>query len=79
MPDALQLQLQQLVRGLGRCEPDLRDLVYNLVYMPQYVARCAADLPPNPAGALGTFAVTVPTETATVAGDAFRIVWAWRR
>ena len=39
--------------------------------MPRYLARCADDLPSSPAGVLGTFAVTVPTGTTTVAGDAF--------
>ena len=39
--------------------------------MPRYLARCAADLPANPAGVLGVFAVTVPTGTTAIAGDAF--------
>ena len=41
-------------------------------HMPRYLARCAADLPANPAGVLGTFAVTIPTGTTAIAGDAFR-------
>ena len=64
--------LQQLVRALGMREPDLRDQVCILVCMPRYLAKCAADLPANPRGALGAFAVTVPTGTTAVAGDAFR-------
>ena len=64
--------LQQLVRALGNEEPDLRDQVCILVCMPRYLAKCAADLPANPRGALGAFAVTVPTGTTAVAGDAFR-------
>ena len=63
--------LKQLVGALGLHEPDLRKLVRELACMPRYVAQCEADLPPNPKGVLGTFAVTVPTGTTTVAGDAF--------
>ena len=33
--------------------------------------RTCGALPPHPVGVLGTFAVTVPTGTTTVAGDAF--------
>ena len=64
--------LQQLVRALDRRESDLRDDVHALVCMRRHLAKCAADLPADPAGVLGTFAVTVPTGTITVAGDAFR-------
>ena len=53
-------------------EPDLRDSVCALVYMPRHLAKCAADLPADPHGPLGTFAVTIPTGTIAVAGDAFR-------
>ena len=62
--------LQQLVRALGMREPDLRDLVFELVSMPRHLAKCAADLPADPASALGTFAVTIPTGTSAVAGNA---------
>ena len=55
--------LQQLVNTVGRHEPDLRDLLFALVCMPRHLARCAAELPANPAGVLGTFAVTVPIGT----------------
>ena len=55
--------LKQLVGVLGRHEPDLRDMVFELVCMPRHLARCTGDLPANPAGVLGTFAVTVPTGT----------------
>ena len=64
--------LQQLVRALDRRESDLRDDVHALVCMRRHLAKCAADLPADPAGVLGTFAVTVPMGTITVAGDAFR-------
>ena len=64
--------LQQLVRALDRRESDLRDNVHALVCMRRHLAKCAADLPANPAGVLGTFAVTIPTGTTAVAGDAFR-------
>ena len=65
--------LQQLVRALGMREPDLRDSVRAraLVCMPRHLARCAAELPADPAGVMGTFAVTVPTGTTAIAGDAF--------
>ena len=63
--------LQQLVCVLGRHEPDLRDVLFDLVCMPRHLARCAAELPANPAGVLGTFAVTVPTGTTAIAADAF--------
>ena len=66
--------LQQLVRALGMREQDLRDCVYALVCMPRHLAKCAADLPANPALqlGLGSFAVTIPTGTVAVAWDAFR-------
>ena len=64
--------LQQLVRALGARERDLRDLVFELACMPRYLAKSARDLPPDPAGVLGTFAVTVPSGTIAIAGDAFR-------
>ena len=63
--------LQRLVNTLGRHEPDLRDLLFELVCMPRHLARCAAELPANPAGVLGTFAVMVPTGTTAIARDAF--------
>ena len=63
--------LKQLVGVLGRHEPDLRDMLFDLVCMPRYLARCAAELPADPAGVLGTFAVTVPTGTTAIARDAF--------
>ena len=63
--------LQQLVQALGMREPDLRDLVFKMACIPRYLARCAQDLPPNPAGGLGTFAVTVPTGTTEMGGSAF--------
>ena len=37
--------LKQLVGVLGRHEPDLRDMLFGLVCMPRYLARCAAELP----------------------------------
>ena len=49
--------LRQLVRALGMHEPDLRDRVSLLVCMHRYLATCAADLPEDPASAVGTFAV----------------------
>ena len=64
--------LQQLVAALGRHESDLRDLVFELACMPRYLAESAANLPPDPAGGLGTFAVTVPLGTIAIAADAFR-------
>ena len=64
--------LQQLVTALGAHERDLRDKVYALVCMPRFVAKTAGDLPPDPAGVFGTFAVTVPLGTLRIAGDAFR-------
>ena len=64
--------LQQLVRALGAHERDLADRVLELTCMPRFLAKCAADLPPDPAGVLGTFAVTVPLGTIAIAGDAFR-------
>ena len=63
--------LQQLVLALGARERDLRDRVFELACMPRYLATCSGDLPPDPAGALGTFAVTVPSGTIAVARDAF--------
>ena len=46
--------LKQLVGVLGVHEPDLRDVLFDLVCMPRCLARCAEELPPNPAGVLGT-------------------------
>ena len=65
--------LKQLVGVLGVHEPDLRDVLFDLVceILPRYLARCASELPANPRGVLGTFAVTVPAGTITIAGDAF--------
>ena len=45
--------------------------MFELACMPQYLAKCGSDLPPDP-GVLGTFAVTVPLGTIRIAGDAFR-------
>ena len=50
--------LQLLVRALGAHERDLRDSVFELACVPRYLAKRAGDLPPDPAGVLGTFAVT---------------------
>ena len=40
--------------------------------MPRHLATCAADILPDPAGVLGTFAVTVPMGTTMVAHNAFK-------
>ena len=63
--------LKQLVSVLGAHEPNLRDMLFGLVCMPHYLAKSAGELPANPAGVLGTFAVTVPTGTTAIAWDAF--------
>ena len=41
------------------------------VCLPQYVAKCAGELPENPGGSLGVFTVTVPTGTVQIDADAF--------
>ena len=41
---------KQLVGVLGGHEPDLRDVLFDLVCVPRYLAKCAADLPANPGG-----------------------------
>ena len=64
--------LQQLVSVLGAHELNLRTLLFDLVCMPRHLAKCVADLPPDPAGGLGMFAVTVPRGTIRIAKDAFR-------
>ena len=64
--------LQQLVTALGARERDLRDTLFELVCRPRFLAKSAGDLPPDPAGVLGTFAVSVPLGTLRIAGDAFR-------
>ena len=70
--------LQRLVGALGRHESDLYDLVFDLVSMPRYLAKCAADLPADPASALGTFAVTIPTGSALSPWTPFGTVRALR-
>ena len=51
--------------------------MFELAGMPRHLAKCTGELP-DPAGVLGTFAVTVPLGTIAIAGDAFRDR-AWRR
>ena len=63
--------LKQLVRVLATHERDLRDCVFETVCVPRCLAQCADDLPRNPAGGLGKFALTVPMGTTAIAGDAF--------
>ena len=62
--------LQHLMWLLGGHEQDLRDLVFELV-RPRHLAKCQRELPENPGGSLGEFAVTVPTGTVRVDADAF--------
>ena len=64
--------LQQLASVLTSHEPDLRDRVFDLVCEPRHLARCWDDLPLDPAGVLGMFAVTVPMGTTVIDKDAFR-------
>ena len=52
-------------------EPDLKDLLLGLCN-PRHVAAYGRELPPHPEGPLGTFAVMLPKETATIYMDAFR-------
>ena len=40
--------------------------------MPRYLAMRGGDLPADPAGVLGIFAVTVPLGTVAITGDTFR-------
>ena len=70
-PPAVLQQLVALVTAPGAHEPDLLDQVCQLVCMPRHIAKCAADLPADPEGVLGTFAVTVPTGTIAITRDAF--------
>ena len=54
---------------LGSHEQDLWDLVLEL-FRPRHLAECQRELPENPGGSLGEFAVTVPTGTVLVDADA---------
>ena len=56
---------------LGGSEDDAVSVKRRQVCMPRHLAKCAAELPADSAGVMGTFAVTVPTGTAAIAGDAF--------
>ena len=58
--------LQQLVQMLCAYEPHLMDMLFDLVCMPQYLAWCAAELPADPAGVLGTFTVTIPASLSKI-------------
>ena len=71
MPQVRPATLGRLVMVLGLHERDLRDRLLEQICNPRYLAVCADDLPQNPAGALGTFAVTVPMGTTAISWDAF--------
>ena len=71
--------LQQLVRMLGVHEQDLRDRVFELACMPRYLAKCVGDLPPDPAGVLGTFASPFRWAPSRSPGTRSGIARAWRR
>ena len=62
--------LQQLVALVTAYEPDLNDLLLGLC-KPWHTAAHKRDLPPHPAGPLGTFAVTVPEGSTEVGRWAF--------
>ena len=62
--------LRQLVALLGAHEPDLTDLLLGLC-KPWHVAAHKRELPPHPAGPLGTYAVTIPAGTTKIARESF--------
>ena len=76
--------LQQLVRMLGAHERDLRGGVFELACMPRYLAKCAGDLPPDPAPGTprGCFGLSrspfrwAPSRSPRMP---FEIARAWRR
>ena len=71
--------LQHVVRMLGAHERDLRDRVFELACIKRFLAQCAADLPPDPAGVLGTFASPFRWAPSRSPGTRSGIARAWRR